>query len=402
VKAIRTLPARWLKILLPVAVLAASAAGAWAIATRRPSLEAPPPAGTPPLVRIVAAHPEKVRLDVHSQGLVAARTEIDLVAEVSGKVVRVHPAFAAGGFFAAGDVLLAIDPRDYDHAIVKAEAEVVEARRAIAQEQAAVVQARGEWRALGEGRPTPLALHEPQLAEAKARLKAAEATLAEARLRRSRCELRAPFAGRVREIRAGLGQFLAAGDKPARLYSIDAAEIRLPVAPDQLPYLDLPRERPGQAKPPLGPGVTLTARLGGESRQWRGRIVRTEGAVEESTGLLYLVAEVREPYSRDEPLWVGSFVQADIEGREQSGIFVLPAGALDASGEALLVDGAGRLRRRRLEVLRSEPDRVLVRSGLAPGERVVVAGVDVPVEGMAVRVEAVEDGPRASRRNGRD
>lgn len=379
---------RWLKILLPVLVLAASVAGAVVIASRQPPLTAPPQDSPPPRVRVVRAMPQTLNLNVASQGVVTARTEIDLAAEVSGKVIRVHPAFAVGGFFAAGEVLLALDPRDYDHAIIKAEAQIVEARRAIAQEEAAVIQAKGEWQALGEGKPTPLALHEPQLAEARARLRAAEAELADTRLRRARCELRAPFAGRIREVRAGLGQFLAAGDKPARIYAIDAVEIRLPVAPEHWPYLDLPREQLGPARPTPGPKVTLSARWGGEFRHWQGRIIRTEGSVEAATGLLYLVAEVREPYAGgDEPLRVGSFVQADIEGKPRAGVFVLPAGVVDASGDTLVVDDHDRLRRRRVEVLRSDAERVVVRSGLTAGERVVVAGVDLPVEGMAVRVE---------------
>jgi multidrug efflux system membrane fusion protein len=382
-----------LKILLPVAVLLASLAGAAAIIAQRPPLESAPPAHDPPAVRVRVAQPEKVRLNVHSQGVVAARTEIDLVPEVSGKVVHVHPAFAAGGYFEAGEVLLAVDHRDYDNAIVKAEARVAEARRGIAQERAAAVQARGEWRVLGEGEPTPLALHEPQLAEARARLKEAEAELADARLKRARCELRAPFSGRVRDKRVGIGQSLVAGEKLARIYSVDVAEIRLPIAPDQAFYLDLPPDGPGRGKRRPGPGVTLSARFGGETLRWPGRIARTEGVMEESTGLLFVVAEVADPYGDRQgraPLRVGMFVQAEIEGRELGDVYVLPQGVLNAAEEALLVDEEGRLRRRRLDVLRSEPDRVLIRGGLNPGDRVVVVGVDMPVEGMKVRIEAGE------------
>jgi len=72
-------------------------------------------------------------------------------------------------------------------------------------EQAQADQAHNEWQALGEGTATALAMHEPQLAEARAKLKAAEASLLQAQIKRSRCELRAPFAGRLQTKTSGLG-----------------------------------------------------------------------------------------------------------------------------------------------------------------------------------------------------
>lgn len=377
-----------MKLLLPILLLLAGAAAAYAIVVHRPPLESRPAQADPPLVEVIRAEPQALKLNVPSQGVVTPRTAIDWVAEVAGKVVRVHPDFVPGGFFEAGDELLAIDSRDYDQAIAAAEARIAEARRQVAQEEAEAEQARAEWRALGEGEPSPLTLHVPQLAEARARLKAAEADLSLARLRRSRCELRAPFAGRVLSRQVGLGQYVQPGEKLARLYSTDVAEIRLPVAADQLAYLDLPLGRRNGA-PAAGPKVRLTADLGGSERHWEGRIVRSEGGVDEETGLLHLVAEVKNPYSAShpEPLLAGLFVKAEIEGRVQEPLFVLPPGAVDASRQVLLVDDALTLRIRRLDVLRSEPDRIVVKNGLSAGDRVVVAGVQVPVEGMKVRLE---------------
>jgi len=125
-------------------------------------------------------------------------------------------------------------------------------------------------------------------------------------------------------------------------------------------------------------------------RHWEGRIIRTEGALDEATGLLHAVAEVREPYAQQKgqpPLLAGLFVQAEIEGIAQPDLYVLPQSAVNATQEALLVDAAGRLHIRRLDVLRQEPERILVKGGLQPGDQVVTGGISMPVEGMAVRVE---------------
>jgi multidrug efflux pump subunit AcrA (membrane-fusion protein) len=83
------------------------------------------------------------------------------------------------------------------------------------------------------------------------------------------------------------------------------------------------------------------------------------------------------------------FVKAEIEGKEVHGLFVLPQAAINALQEILIVDSEQKLHIRHVDVLRNEPDRVLVKSGLIAGDRVIVSGVDVPIEGMTVRVDKV-------------
>ena len=93
----------------------------------------------------------------------------------------------------------------------------------------------------------------------------------------------------------------------------------------------------------------------------------------------------------------GLFVQAEIAGRDQLDVIVLPPGAVNASHEALWIDREDRLHIRRLSILRSEPDRVLVKGNLNAGDRVVVSGIQVLVEGMKVRTEIVSLEPPAEK-----
>jgi RND family efflux transporter MFP subunit len=377
-----------LKTLLPIALLLAGAGCAWVIIATRPQMTPQMPSAEAPLVTVLQAEPQTLRLDVHSQGIVTPRNEIDLIPEVSGKIVQLHPDFVTGGFFARDDVLVSIDPRDYDYAIAQAQAQIAEAKRQLAMEEAQADQAHSEWQALGEGTATSLAMHEPQLAEARAKLKAAEANLLQAQIKRSRCELRAPFTGRLQTKLVGLGQTVQAGEKLAHIYSTDFAEIRLPLPIDQLAYLDLPL-RTEEGRCSACPKVTFTADFAGNVQTWEGRIVRSEGRLDDTTGILYAVAEVVDPYSRKagSPLLTGLFVQAQVQGKELPNLFVLPQVAIDVSQQALVVDAEQRLHIRHLEVLRNEPNRILVKAGLNAGDRVVTSGIQVPVEGMKVRVD---------------
>jgi len=377
-----------LKIVLPIAVLLTTAVASWTVFALRPKTESQATVATIPEVSVMRIAPQTLRLNVVSQGVVTPREEIDLVSEVAGKVVQMHPALVAGGFFTAGELLLTIDPRDYDYAITAAQARVAEAKRVLIAEQAQVAQAHSEWQALGEGDASELALRKPQLAEAHAKLLAAQADLAKAQLNRSRCELRAPFAGRILTKQAGVGQFLASGAVVARIYASDKAEVRLPISSDQLGFLNLPLALP-QRDASLWPKVTLTAELSGSQHQWLGQIVRSEAAVSEDSGQWYLVAQVNQPFqaiANRPPLVKGLFVHAEIEGAERTGVYRLPRNAISPTQTVKLVNAAQKLEIRPVEIVRSETNAVVIQAGLNPGDRVIVSELPIAIAGTTLKV----------------
>ncbi len=380
----------WLKIVLPILVLALGALGAGWMVMARPApgkVEREVPA---PLVR--AAHVEltRIALTVTSQGTVRPRTESALVSEVAGRVIWVADEFAAGGFFNRDEPLLRIDTTDYRQAVTRAEATVARAELALAREQAEAAVARREWNQLGGDEPSPLTLREPQLAEARASIEAARADLERARRDLDRTEIRAPYDGRVRTKQADVGQYLAPGSPAATIYAVDAVEIRLPLPDDELAYLDLPLAY-SDRRSGRGPAVTLRARVAGEDHQWRGRIVRTEGEIDPTTRMIHAVARVDAPYARGDepdrpPLSVGLFVEAEIAGRTVENVARLPRVALRADGTMLVIDDENRLRFRAVELLRLGGEDVLVSAGLQPNERVCVSALEVVTDGMRVRV----------------
>jgi RND family efflux transporter MFP subunit len=377
-----------LKIVLPVAVLLTTVVASWAVFALRPKHEPQATVEAIPEVSVLRVEPQILRLNVLSQGVVTPREEIDLVSEVAGKVVQMHPALVAGGFFKAGELLLTIDPRDYDYTITAAHARIAEAKRALIAEQAQVEQAHSEWQALGEGEASELALRKPQLAEAQAKLQAAQADLSKAQLNRSRCELRAPFAGRVLTKQAGVGQFLPAGAVVARIYASDKAEVRLPISSEQLAFLNLPLAL-AYSDASQWPRVTLTAELGGHQHQWLGQIVRSEAAVSEDSGQWYLVAQVNQPFQpivNRPPLLKGLFVHVEIEGAERVGVYRLPRNAVSPMQTVKLVNADHKLEIRTVEILRTEADSVVIKAGLYSGEQVIVSELPIAIAGTTLKV----------------
>ncbi len=167
--------------ILPVAILALGGLIAKALIDSYEEPTPQPLVVEPPLVRVIPAEPESMTLVVTTEGTVAPRSEAQLIPEVSGKVVEISPALVPGGFFAQDEVLLRVDPRDYELAITQALAAVEQAKLRLALEEQQAEVAKSEWEEAGEGEPSPLLFREPQIAEAKASLVAAEAVLEQAR-----------------------------------------------------------------------------------------------------------------------------------------------------------------------------------------------------------------------------
>lgn len=383
-----------LKVILPFGILAIGALIAVVMVKSRTPVPTRPTVEYAPLVRVVEAQPQELRLKVHTQGTVKARTETRLVAEVTGAIVRVSRSFESGGFFERGDVLLEIDASDYRVAVVTAQGSVAQAKVRLETEEAQGEVARDEWEQLGTGGDSPLATRELQLQEAQAALAAAEAMLDKARRDLARTKVRAPFAGRIRAKLADLGEYVAPGVPVAEVYSVDIAEIRLPIPDADLAFLDLPADYRGATVQEAGPEVVLYADFAGQRHSWAGRIVRVEGEIDPVSRMVNVVAQVQDPYGKHGeeeslPLAVGMYVEAEIMGSLIVGAITVPRTALRGK-RVLVVDGDDRLRFRGVDVLRVERGTAVIVGGLDAGDRVCVSTLEAVSDGMKVRASDSE------------
>ncbi|WP_036767015.1 efflux RND transporter periplasmic adaptor subunit [Parvularcula oceani] len=338
-----------------------------------------------PAVFVEDAEFEPVALKVYTQGEVEPRREIQLTSQISGVITEVSDSFADGGVFEAGEVLVRLEDADYELAKTRAEAQVAQASQALAIEQAEAALARQDYEELagGEGTPSGLTLREPQLARAEAEFESAKANLRDAELALERTTIEAPFAGRVRSIGADVGQFVSPGTQLGQVFSTAAVEIRLPLTDADLARLDLPLAFTGE-----GPRVNLSTSVAGALREWEGRIVRVDAAVDPTTRLISAIARVDDPYGANAddgfPLAVGLFVDAVIEGPALDRALVLPRLAVQDDGTVYVVDEENRLRRREVTVAARTPEGVIVTAGVEPDERVVVSRLPTAV-GNVVR-----------------
>lgn len=392
-----------LKMLLPVIVLVAAVAAGRAMIVNKP--DAPRQRAQQPVLKVDATRVQRDSFDViiTTEGTVRPRTESTLIPEVAGRVIDISGDFREGGFFEQGQVLLRIEPRDYELALATSRAQVAEASAALEQELALAEVVKNDWEQLGKTAPD-LGLRKPQIAAAEAALLSARSQLERASVDLERTVIRAPYAGRVLEQSADVGQFVSVGSALARVYAIDYVEIRLPLSTRELEFVDLPeRFRDDDDTTELvETPVIIEAEIGRKTYRWDGRIVRVGGAIDTQSRQLFVVAQVDDPQARGPrgrpPLRIGQFVRAKIRGRTLDDVIALPREAVREGGEVLIVDADSRLQRRPVSIAWLDGETAVITEGLEDGDLVTLTSLSTAASGSQVlaTVDGVEPARNAA------
>ena len=188
-----------------------------------------------PIVNVVLPNPIAREVVVDLTGTINARSYVELVPEVSGRVVEVSRALRAGGSFRAEEILIGIDERDFRFALDQANAEVAGAESNLLLQQTEGGVASSNYALLHPGDSVPaLVAREPQIGQARAQLLSARARAAAAELDLSRTKISLPFAGKVTSSTAEVGQMLSRGQSFGRVFALDALEVNVPIGQTEL------------------------------------------------------------------------------------------------------------------------------------------------------------------------
>ena len=343
-------------------------------------IELPKP--TPVFYEVITK--KDISLKILTNGEVKPLNEINLISQVSGQIVEAADEFVDGGIIKAGSPLVWIDDRDYKLAVISAESRVAQASKFLEREIAESELAKNDWEELGLGEASPLTLRIPQLKEAEAAEKAALADLEKAKLNLERTIVKLPFQGIIRQKKTGVGQFVGTGSILATAFSTEEVLIALPLTDTELSYLGLPLAYE-EERPFSGPKVNFYSLVSNKKSEWEGRIVRTAGSIDPLTRLVYVYAEVINPYQQSPPLAIGMFVDAVIEGKTIKNGFLVPNSAINNNSNMYVINTNDNLEIRKIEVLGTENDYVIIKGEISEGERVVVSPLNNAKDGMALK-----------------
>ncbi len=371
--------ARKKQIIIPIAILAIGAIAFVGFSSMKKPPEEKDAVDKTPIVAVENISVAPMTLEVSSYGVIKPKYETTIVAQVSGEIVELSDAFVRGGLIKKDQLLARIDPNDYHAALIDAQADMASARAALEKEVAQGKVAEREWKQITDTSPTELSLRKPQLAQELARVKSAQAAILRAERNLQRTEIRAPYDAMINSREIGLGSFVGVGSEIGMLLGTDIAEVRLPVADNQLQFLVAQGE---QAK------VKLIGTYSGQEIQWQAKIARSEGVIDSNSRMSYLVAEIHDPYllqqntrENELPLRFGSYVQAKILGIEVDNATVVPR-YLVVNNSVAILNNESKLHYAKIHILREQGGNVIVSDGLIDGDKLIVSALDYPVAGM--------------------
>ena len=377
------------QIIIPIAILVAGIAAFVGFS----SLKTPPAEkakeDNTPIIAVENIVVAPMTLHVSSYGIIKPKYETSLVAQVNGEIVELSDVFVRGGFVKKGQLLARIDPNDYHAALIDAQANMASARAALEKEVAQGKVAEREWKLITDTSPTELSLRKPQLAQELARVKSAQAAVLRAERNLQRTEIKAPYDAMIDNRMIGLGSFVSVGTQIGKLLGTAIAEVRLPVADNELQFLT---DQGHDAK------VKLLGTYAGKNVEWSANIARNEGVIDNKSRMTYLVAEIQNPYllpemlakkidtdngnvSHSIPLRFGAYVQAEILGIEIANASILPR-YLIVGNKVGLLSNESTLHYATINIIRQQGANVIVSNGLLDGDKLIVSALEYPVDGM--------------------
>lgn len=401
------------KIVMPILVIAVATGLAFYLLQTAPRAERAIKPRQARLVRTVTLEPRDHAVVLQAWGQVRPAREVSLKAQVQGRVIAINPKLAPGGRFREGEMVLKIDPADYELAIRQRQSDVARARADLQIEQGNQIIARKESELLKDeltqGEKS-LVLRQPQLNTAKANVAAAEAALAEARLALERTTVKAPFNSIVISRQAEVGTNLATTTEFANLAGTETYWIELAVPASDLRWIDLSPRSDGAGSP-----VRLyNDSVWGPHAFRSGRVIRLLGDLTTEGRMARVLVAVDDPLAatpsnkHKPPLLIGAYMRAEIDGRVIKKSIALDRAAVRDGEKLWIMDDTGQLEVRDITIAFRGAEKVFITDGLGPNERVVVSNLAGAVPGMALRTSdgavasgAASDGnPAASRKPG--
>lgn len=332
-----------------------------------------------PFVESMMLISQNTRASISSQGIISPSASITLISELGSKVEWISLKMQTGSSFLKGDTLIILDKRDYELALITAESNVLNAKVNLEREKAESDLATKEWKRVGAGSGSDLALRKPQLAKANATFAASEANLERAQRNLKRTVFIAPFDGRVKLKNIDVGATVFPGTILGTIYKSKAFEVRLPIADQDVPFTGLSFN--GQK---IKSFKQLDVQFTQGENIFDGKIIRAEAEVDPLTRMLSVVAQINNDVTNN--IVVGQFVQAIIYGNEISDVTILPRASV-RNESIWVIDKDLKLFNRPVEIVRFESEFALVGEGLEEGDRLLTSRLSSLVNGLQVTFE---------------
>lgn len=389
---------RWFKIIAPCLILVLGAVAASYYLESKPRIRARKGQTVARLVQVQTIDTESAQPLITGNGQVRAIHEVNLRSRLKGEVIQLPEQYIPGGQISRGDVLLQIDPRDHELAIQKAKAGVAKALATLEEEKGRHRVARLEYQLSGNtlsDNETALVLRKPQLAEAEASLKRAEAELMETEIDYERTHIKAPFDGQIRARHISIGSVIQENTNLFDLVATDAFWLEVSLPAQYLTWLTFPSPGENTTEDECsGSRVHIRNTVSWPEDMYRqGCLLSLLPELDDKVRTATVLVEIKDPLSlkpenQDKPkILVNEFLQAEIRGHQIDHVVSLPRRLLQQGSRVWLMNSDNKLESREVSIAYHGRDDVLVSGGLVAGEKLVTTSLPGAIEGIALRTD---------------
>ncbi len=379
---------KWRTLGIFVALIATGALAAWVLLLTKPETKRTPPPVSSPLVQVTPASVGEAELTIRALGTIKAAQQTVVRAQVTGQVEALGANFEAGGLVDKGDLLVQIDPADYQYALELQQSALDRARADYDLEMGQQRVARTEIDQLNKTMPgsvknSSLALRVPQLAQARADLQSAETQVEKAQLDRERTTIVAPYNALVVSRDVSLGSQATTAEALATLVGTDEYRIEAAIALDKLHDLGLKRFDGAKAQVFSGSGKVRN-----------GKVLHAIGTLDETTRMGRVLITVPDPLglqNAEPALFLGDQAEVLLSAGTLQDVAVLPRSALRGENQVWVAlpngNGGYTLDIRQVSPIWRDTEYAFIGGDeLQEGELIITSVLGAPVDGMPIRL----------------
>lgn len=341
------------------------------------------------LVDVITAERGTFSPTIQAMGTVEPAQDVVLSARVSGEIIKLGQKFTPGGYVEEGDILLQIDPADYQHTLQQRQSELNQATSDLTLEMGLQEAAQKEFESYGDSlseENRARVLRQPQLKAAKARVQSARAAVEQAQLNLQRTTVRAPFDAHILTRNVNVGSQVATGNNLSRLVGLDEYWVEAAVPVSSLEWISIPDDNS------RGTPVRLRNRTAWPDDTFRtGYIHKLLGSLGQETRMARILISVPDPQAyhseADKPrLMIGSFVEANIKAEQLTNVIRLNRDYV-RENETVWVMQDGKLDIRDVGIVFRDAQYAYIDEGLQDNDQIVTTNLSTVTDGAPLRLE---------------
>lgn len=332
--------------------------------------------------------PKNTFVVLEGYGTVKPLSSYKLISQVKGDVTANYPGLKVGSEIKKGELIFAVDSREYEYIVEEKKAVLQKAILKIREEEGRQIVAKKEWDLVGDELKNSqlskdLALRKYYLEENKANVNAARNSLKRAMLDVEKTKVYSPCDGIITSENLEIGQFLKVNSQVGEFVCTDVFQVIVFIAQSKLEFFQ--------------PIDKIADNVKAEIKNRKVKVVKLLPYIDNASKMLQVFLEIEKPLETNHPVMLEEFVQVSLNTKKIDNIYRVPNKSLQHNESVMLVEEDEnkqlKLKMAKFEVVSRERKYTLIRfkDKISNNIKVITSYIAFPYDGMKITTKNSED-----------